>query len=436
MLKRRSNAGDLLISPSGSLSPPASPSPRKLKRPKNTIDDDPQVSGSGSSSNAEFSVNEIGEEDDSLDIPITSRDQDYYFEDGSIILRVGDILFKVQGSLLKAHSEVFKDMFAMPLGTGNDKPIEGSCDEHPVVIPGVEPSQFRNLMKMFYCPPSDKLFIGLHVCEKNKTKVWENFQFYLDVARLSHRFGISNMEQWANSQLKCLFRTAAEDIWLEAGDGAAPCFLDALWYSVIISDDRMTRDIRNMIQCYADDVDDHQTNIALFKSPDLREKDPSLFGFLFALLLSWDPDTWKQDPLTRVDRMALFSARVYLTPLPIALLAGLQTPLFTRPASPNDFLTNLWNDPTKKSCNDKCRRTVFLNWLSEFSNGYYTGITSNQTQVALHALISIPYRRLQFANKIRSHQCAQNCYPRALKWLDRDIEQLYGKIANYYQEIK
>ncbi|KAG8686376.1 hypothetical protein FRC11_009029, partial [Ceratobasidium sp. 423] len=46
--------------------------------------------------------------------PTHSRDPQYYFEDGNIVLLVEDVLFKVHASLVKAESQVFQDMFAMP----------------------------------------------------------------------------------------------------------------------------------------------------------------------------------------------------------------------------------------------------------------------------------------------------------------------------------
>ncbi|KAH7334250.1 hypothetical protein B0J17DRAFT_672707 [Rhizoctonia solani] len=78
------------------------------------------------------------------------RDPQYYFEDGSIVLLVKDVLFKVHASLIKMESQVFENMFAMP--RGNSAETEGSSDRNPIVISQVEPAQFRNLMKMFYCP--------------------------------------------------------------------------------------------------------------------------------------------------------------------------------------------------------------------------------------------------------------------------------------------
>jgi hypothetical protein len=41
-------------------------------------------------------------------------------------------------------------MFDMPQGDSDTK-AEGTSDEHPIAIPGVDASEFRNLLKLFYC---------------------------------------------------------------------------------------------------------------------------------------------------------------------------------------------------------------------------------------------------------------------------------------------
>ncbi|KAF5383576.1 hypothetical protein D9615_003510 [Tricholomella constricta] len=49
-----------------------------------------------------------------IDTPPFRRHSDLWFEDGSVICRAEDTLFKVHMSVLARHSEFFKDMFSMP----------------------------------------------------------------------------------------------------------------------------------------------------------------------------------------------------------------------------------------------------------------------------------------------------------------------------------
>ncbi|KAG8716476.1 hypothetical protein FRC09_015708 [Ceratobasidium sp. 395] len=91
--------------------------------------------------------------DDSIAVlsPAGTRDPQYYYEDGSVVLLVDDTLFRVQASLLKAQSEAFRDMFASLSGDVDAK-VEGLSDECPIKISDVTVPEFRNLLMIFYAP--------------------------------------------------------------------------------------------------------------------------------------------------------------------------------------------------------------------------------------------------------------------------------------------
>ena len=44
-------------------------------------------------------------------IPL-KKDEEFWFEDGTVILHAGDVEFRVYGGLLESHSTVFKELFA------------------------------------------------------------------------------------------------------------------------------------------------------------------------------------------------------------------------------------------------------------------------------------------------------------------------------------
>lgn len=107
-----------------------------------------------------------------------TRHPEYYFPDGSVVLQVEDVLFKVracrviplyktaltivvsqiQASLLTQESETFRDMFALPAAQHphnedpehEDSAEEGSCDENPILIPEVTSLAFEHFLFMFY----------------------------------------------------------------------------------------------------------------------------------------------------------------------------------------------------------------------------------------------------------------------------------------------
>lgn len=413
----------------------AQPSPHK--RPKTGVDETAGTDAS-ESPHGEGSVDTVEEDDLTI---LAYRDPDYYFDDGSVILRVGDVLFKIHASLIKARSTVFRDMFDMPPGDGGQH-TEGTCDDHPVVIPGVDAFQFRNLMKMIYCPASDKLFEGLLSSDQNGEQAWNNFRFLLDIASLSHRFDMSDIGEWATSRMAGLLHTKTEVIadHLREFDFTCSYFLDALWHAKTVAlIPRLVRDARCMIQYYCASpkyLASIDQLVSLFKTPNLRDKDAPLFGYMFLLLLDEGHQLWQRDVFTQMDRMALFSAQSYLTPLPDTLKEDVVSPLFVKPGSALDFSKRLSSELTKKSCVEKCYRAAFPAWQEGFDDDYYQDLTGQQALVPIHTLTSLPWRRLLFANKIRAHRCPHRCYFRILDCVDRDLEQLYTKLAGYYQEIQ
>jgi hypothetical protein len=58
---------------------------------------------------------------------------------------VEDTLFRVHRFIFQ-NSEVFQDMFSVPQGDGGT--IEGTDDEHPLVLPGYLAYDFEQLLKV------------------------------------------------------------------------------------------------------------------------------------------------------------------------------------------------------------------------------------------------------------------------------------------------
>ena len=100
--------------------------------------------------------------------PVTAaRHPWFYFEDGSIVLRVGypryrclfqsvimerrqiqTVIFKVHRHFLTEFSPVFKDMWA--LGSIRSGDGEGSNDDNPILLNGDDPEDFGCLLQLFY----------------------------------------------------------------------------------------------------------------------------------------------------------------------------------------------------------------------------------------------------------------------------------------------
>ncbi|KAG8684384.1 hypothetical protein FRC08_013719 [Ceratobasidium sp. 394] len=324
-------------------------------------------------------------------------------------------------------------MFALPPGDGDAQP-EGATNERPINIPGVKASEFRNLLKM----PSDKLFINLQGRNGTKTGAWSRFIFLSDVARLANRFCMTDVEKWAVNQLRCLMQSAgyvAAGARAQPQDGIPYTLLATLWYTGIIQDVSLGHHVRNVIQhyCIVPTSLSSPGLLAFFHNPQLRQKDPSLFGFLFITLLNLGHKTWGQKHFTREDRVAFFSAQSYLTPLPRSLGKDLNLPILVRPRYTEEGHVEVFED---MSCSDKCYHWLSTAWNRTIGWDYYRGVLSSEMLQPTTQLGLLPSLRLHFANAIRPyHDCGNDCCSKALEWLDEDIYRLFAKLSCYYRGI-
>ncbi|CAE7080417.1 unnamed protein product [Rhizoctonia solani] len=539
--------------------------------PEVTIIDDGLSSISDSSSEAEEPVPPV-------------RDPEFYYEDGSITFRAGDVLFKVHASLLKIESGDFEKKFDVPPKLADATKQRGTCDENPITIPDVKASQFRNLIEIIYRPH----YLDISPYTSN---TWQQFVFYLNVAMLANRFAMKRVEDWARPELAELVQMSAKEVSIgadkasesdesdeeeghedgdktlvedekvkkdqdgsqESGGGepstaggsnentpnsttnpvnpvnpgdsnprlvpnpsdtnntgqpgiandankvdqvnnqneesaaydapslsglsgplgssddgsseegededeemkdgesksetilppeeeAYPAFqlIDALFYAESVSDSSLQHDVRNVLQyhCVHPDHIPVDTLANLFKVPGLQEKDPSMFGFLFIVLLDQGNQVWKQDVFTRMDRMAFFSAQSYLTPFPDSLKTFVAVPLFQTPISAKSFAM-IFSDPSmEKSCIEECYINAFTHWQEQFDEIYYADIANKETLAPIKALVTLPRRRLDLAEKLRASGCKHKCYLKLLTQVDRDVQGLYARLAEYYQGIE
>ncbi|KAG9123961.1 hypothetical protein FRC07_013352 [Ceratobasidium sp. 392] len=367
--------------------------------------------------------------------PIT-RDPEYYYEDGSVVLLIEGVLFKVHASLLKAQSHVFRDMLTLPLGDNDQEPA-GISDERPLDIPGVEAVEFRNLLKMFYFHPSNSYFLATPPAI-HPTESWDIFFVFSDVARLANRFCMADIEKWAEGQLGSLVKSSATHVATQAKnqikDAIPLVFIQALWCAVDTQDISLGHNIRNLIQYFCTLSPNLSPDILfeLFHYPELREKDLSLFGFFFLALLNLGHKVWEREPFNREDRIVLFSAQAYLNPLPQSLGKGFMVPLLTKPQYEAGRLQHLKG----KVCPDSCHRQLTTAWKNVFNSNYYSSVESNETMRATTQLGQLPCLRLEFAKAVRAHvPCGKDCSSKALEWLDTDIFQLFTRLSGYYRTV-
>ncbi|KAJ7175736.1 hypothetical protein C8R46DRAFT_1214199 [Mycena filopes] len=79
----------------------------------------------------------------------TRRHEEYYFEDGNLVIQVSGILFRIWDGSLRRHSKAFP---IPPVSLLDKVANDGTDDEHPLVLEGVDPADFERLLWIVYPP--------------------------------------------------------------------------------------------------------------------------------------------------------------------------------------------------------------------------------------------------------------------------------------------
>ncbi|KAJ7605610.1 hypothetical protein DFH06DRAFT_1113028 [Mycena polygramma] len=80
--------------------------------------------------------------------PASRRHEEYYFEDGNLVIQVSGILFRIWDGTMRRHSKAFPVAPVSLL----DKVPDGADDEHPLVLEGVESADFERLLWIVFPP--------------------------------------------------------------------------------------------------------------------------------------------------------------------------------------------------------------------------------------------------------------------------------------------
>ncbi|KAF8756176.1 Proteasome activator pa28, REG alpha beta subunit [Rhizoctonia solani] len=422
------------------------------------------------------------------ELPPPVHDPEYYYEDGSIVFRVGDVLFKVHTSLLKKETSDFEKTFDVPPKLPDAVKARGTCDENPIIIPRhyVDPlvpdasvwqqveewarpklgqlvrisakaisegadeaskanasdedegekqgdevaggdndtnvigngAKSNNLTDGTQDPsrgepevtgganntdhtggptdatmsnPAPTLNNANNSIQPNNTNNANDVggtddtnkgdatQDRTNSPESPRSGGLEDSDEENDSDEEMRDGDSESRILLPPEEKENPTFqlMDALLYAESVSDTSLHYDVRNVLQhhCLYPETHHIDTIVGLFRVACLQEKDPSMFGFLFIILLCQGNQTWKQDIFTRMDRMAFFSAQSYLTPFPDSLKTFVSVPLFTKPISAKSFATIFSGATTNKSCIEQCYTNAFTCWQETFDDTYYTDWT-------------------------------------------------------------
>jgi len=88
----------------------------------------------------------------SNDLKVVDKHAEYYFD--NIIFLVENQLFKVPRRNFEIESEIFSDMFQLPVPkTADGRALDGSSDDQPLRLDGIKKSDFVQLLRVMF--PSD-----------------------------------------------------------------------------------------------------------------------------------------------------------------------------------------------------------------------------------------------------------------------------------------
>ncbi|RPD58575.1 hypothetical protein L226DRAFT_146930 [Lentinus tigrinus ALCF2SS1-7] len=129
------------------------------------------------------------------------RDDDYWFEDGNIILVSENVSFKVYRGLLAEHSSVFRSMLDVGQGTQNPADIVDGC---PVVPLYDSPNDLRGLFRIIFPLRKNLKFSNWKV----------DMDFISAIIRLDHKYELKGLYDQAMGYLTTYYTTNFDD-WLE-----------------------------------------------------------------------------------------------------------------------------------------------------------------------------------------------------------------------------
>ncbi|KAK0486319.1 hypothetical protein IW261DRAFT_791366 [Armillaria novae-zelandiae] len=120
-----------------------------------------------------------------VEAPLKAYIQNKHFYWEPITILVEDQLFKVTRRMFEESSEVFSTMFSLP--QGGSSPVDGSDDEHPLVLQGIKSVDFESLLKAI-------VDAGQQVVPKSKAE-------WLSALKLATMWGMSNIRHRAIKEI-------------------------------------------------------------------------------------------------------------------------------------------------------------------------------------------------------------------------------------------
>lgn len=123
-------------------------------------------------------------------MPVPKHHEQFYFT--LITFLVEDRLFRVPRDTLESQSDVFRDLFLLPVEA--DK-AEGYSDTSPIVLEGIMKEEFQSLMKVLYPMPLTR---SPHSSDGLPTTLEE----WTGILKLSKMWSFTNVQEFAIQQME------------------------------------------------------------------------------------------------------------------------------------------------------------------------------------------------------------------------------------------
>ncbi|KAH9922100.1 uncharacterized protein B0H18DRAFT_1212765 [Fomitopsis serialis] len=131
-----------------------------------------------------------------------TRDEQFWFRDGNVVLQAGGVAFRVYQGTLSQNSEVFDGLFSVPQPV-----IADTFDGCPVIQLEDRPDDLRHLLRA--------LFVGQRFYRHDEQLP---FTVVASIVRLAHKYGMEHLRDDALERMKSCFSDDL-DVWSEADVG-------------------------------------------------------------------------------------------------------------------------------------------------------------------------------------------------------------------------
>ncbi|KAG2039834.1 hypothetical protein BDR03DRAFT_825379, partial [Suillus americanus] len=111
--------------------------------------------------------------------------------------QVEDCLFRVPRDTLESQSDVFRDLFLLPVQA--DK-AEGCSDTDPIVLEGILKEEFQSLMKVLYPMPLTRL-------PPSPDALPSTLEEWTGILKLSKMWSFTNVQEFAIQQMEPMLAT-------------------------------------------------------------------------------------------------------------------------------------------------------------------------------------------------------------------------------------